>query len=252
MLDTVTFDVWNTLLVNEYQDDRLKNARIEHVLSALKDSGLRLCREDVANAYEYSEACLAGFWKQERDAGLEGHLALLLEGLDLEADEHLKDVIRKPYAEALLDYRPKLIDGADDLLAALKRKGYRIGLISNTGRTPGSTMKLILDDYGILQYFDWMAFSNEVGYIKPSPRIFERALFGLGSSASSTVHVGDNMLLDVYGAKAAGMKAVLFNKYSERFELYAARYYDANGRHESPDATVERLADVEAALDRLG
>jgi putative hydrolase of the HAD superfamily len=59
------------------------------------------------------------------------------------------------------------------------------------------------------------------------------------------------MLLDIYGARRAGMKSILFNKYSERFEKYATRYYDANGRYEDPDETVGDLADVAAAVDRL-
>jgi putative hydrolase of the HAD superfamily len=250
-IDTVTFDVWNTLLVHEYYDDRVKIARIGRMEAALSEAGLRFSRGDLLRAYDHSEACLAGLWKKEMDASLDGHVALFLEGLGLDADERNKNIVRQPYAHALLDFEPVAVDGAAAVLAGLKDSGYKIGLISNTGRTPGETMKLVLRDHDILKYFDSTIFSNEVGYIKPNRRIFDRALSELRSEASTAVHVGDSVLLDVYGARAAGMKAILFNKYSERFERYATRYYEANGRSERPDATIERLTDVVSAIGSL-
>jgi len=251
MIDTVTFDVWNTLLVHEFYDDRVKLARVGRIQSALGGAGFRFSRDDVLRAYEYSEACLCSLWKDERDASLDGHVALFLDGLGLEADEYHKSILRRPYADALLDFKPVMVEGAAEVLESLKKRGFRIGLISNTGRTPGETIRRVLDGYGILKCFDVTVFSNEAGYIKPNRRIFEMALSGLGSEASGAVHVGDSVLLDIYGAREAGMSAILFNKYSVSFEKYATRYYDANGRSGTPDATVARLADVASAVDAL-
>jgi putative hydrolase of the HAD superfamily len=251
-IDTVTFDVWNTLLVHEFYDDRVKRARIGRIESALSAAGFHISNCDVSKAYEYTEARLSSLWRRERDVSLEGHVIMFLDGLGLEASDRNKDTIREPYARALLDFEPALVDGAREALMGLKGRGYKIGLISNTGRTPGETIKLVLRGRDIYGYFDSMVFSNEVGYVKPNRRIFERALEGLGSRAESTVHVGDSMLLDVYGSRTAGMRSILFNKYSERFERYASRYYEAGGRRGTPDVTVERLADVAAALEKLG
>ncbi len=250
-IDTVTFDVWNTLLVHEFYDDRVKHARIRCIGGALARAGLRADYDGLLKAYEHSEARLTSLWRQERDASLDSHVAMFLEGLGLEATDRNMGIIREPYARALLDFEPALVEGARETLAGLKEKGYRLGLISNTGRTPGVTIRFVLGRHGILEYFDSMAFSNEVGYVKPNRRIFEHALEGLGSEPKNTVHVGDSMLLDVYGARTAGMRAILFNKYSERFERYALRYYDAGGRCETPDVTVDRLTDVACALEKL-
>ena len=250
MIDTVTFDVWNTLLVHEFYDSRLQNARIDSIVKVLNDVGVMVSRDDVVLAYDRSEDHLKCLWDKEKDLGLEGHLQLLLEGLGLPMS--FKETIREPYAKTLLRFRPKPVNGATALLKTLKDKGYRIGLISNTGRTPGETMKIILDGYGMLKYFDSMAFSCDVGHIKPGKRIFELTLKDLGATPGSSVHVGDSMLLDIYGAKTAGMKAILFNKYSEGFDQYATKYYSANGRHEEPDAVVCELPEVEGALQRMG
>jgi putative hydrolase of the HAD superfamily len=252
MLEAVTFDVWNTLLVHEFYDDRVTRARLGRVGKALTNAGFRIAPERLAGAYEYTEVRLSTLWRQERDIGLDGHLSLLLEGLGLEPDGRTKDIIREPYALALLEFKPSLVEGAREVLETLKSQGYRVGLISNTGRTPGSTIRMVLDGYGLLRYFDGTAFSNEVGYIKPGGKIFETALEGLGTKPGRTAHVGDSLLLDVYGAGAAGMKSILFNKYSEKFETYATRYYAANGRSRRPDDTVGDLADVPAAVERLG
>ncbi len=251
-IDTVTFDVWNTLLVHDFYDDRVKAARISRIARALAAAGFQADSRDVSRAYDYTEAKLASLWRRERDLGLDGHIAIFLEGLGLEASGHNRDIIREPYARALLEFKPALVDGAREALDALRRRGYRIGLISNTGRTPGETMRLVLEGHGIYHYFDSMAFSNEVGYAKPGRKIFELALEGLGSDAAHAAHVGDSMLLDVYGAGAAGMRPILFNRYTDRFEQYSSRYYDSGGRFRAPDATVERLQDVAAALEMLG
>ena len=250
MIDTVTFDVWNTLLVHEFYDNRLQDARIDSIVKVLNDEGARVSRDEVARAYDRSEDHLKCLYDQEKDLGLDGHLQLLVEGLGLPMS--FKETIREPYARILLSFKPKPVYGATALLKNLKDKGYRIGLISNTGRTPGETMKIILDGYGMLKYFDSMSFSCDVGHIKPGKRIFELSLKDLHAMPGSAVHVGDSMLLDVYGAKTAGMKAILFNKYSEGFDQYATKYYNANGRHEEPDAVVCELPEVEGALQKMG
>ncbi|OPY28266.1 MAG: putative HAD-hydrolase [Methanocella sp. PtaU1.Bin125] len=251
MIDTVTFDVWNTLVVHEFYDDRLKLHRISSIMEALRAEGYVITGEQMDAAYDYTEASLAAVWKSERDVGNDTHLALFLEGLGLDVSDALIDAIREPYSHALLHFRPKLVDGAAELLVGLKRQGYRIGLISNTGRTPGRTMRKVLDGYGLTKCFDAMTFSDEVCYIKPNPRIFALALDSLRAKPESTVHVGDNPLLDVYGARACGIGAILFTKYMDRFEQYASKYYSANGRQCEPDCRVDALPLVEKALARL-
>ena len=250
-LEAVTFDVWNTLMVHEYYDDRLKNHRMKCIRQALGDAGIAFTCPQIKAAYDYTEECLSSTWKSERDVSLESHLGLFLEGLGLELDDDLIEIIREPYAHALLHFRPQLIDGAADLLKGLQKQGYRIGLISNTGRTPGRTMRIVLEDYDISGCFDAMIFSDEIGYIKPNRKIFEKALAGLGTLPEKAVHVGDHPLLDVYGARACGWKAIHFTRYMANFEKYAAKYYSANGRVSEPDWTTDSLGEVEKALEAM-
>ena len=95
--------------------------------------------------------------------------------------------------------------------AMLKEKGYKVGLICNTGTTPGKTIRVLLERFGMLEYFDVTIFSNELKIRKPDPRIFLHTLAQLKSQPQSSVHVGDLIDTDVWGAKNVGMVAVHFN-----------------------------------------
>ena len=85
--------------------------------------------------------------------------------------ESLAVTFSEAYALAIVDFLPAMIPGALDVVRELQSRGYRLGLISNTGRTPGYALRAILDRLGLR--FDAMVFSNEHGECKPQRSIFE-------------------------------------------------------------------------------
>jgi len=86
-----------------------------------------------------------------------------------------------------------------------------VGIICNTGLTPGVELQRFLSKVGVAEYFDMMIFSNEVGIRKPDRRIFRLAVQALRADPQEIVHIGDNLRIDVWGAKAAGFKAIHFS-----------------------------------------
>jgi putative hydrolase of the HAD superfamily len=103
----------------------------------------------------------------------------------------------KPYA----DTRPTL--------AYLKRKGYKLGMITDTDGVKGKKKRRIkcLD---FLEFFDVVVIGgDDTKQTKPSPRPFELAASKLGLPASKCVFVGDKPFTDIRGAKTAGMRAIL-------------------------------------------
>jgi putative hydrolase of the HAD superfamily len=91
-----------------------------------------------------------------------------------------------------------------DALEALRRRGLRLGVISNWDpRLPE-----VLERLGLAPLFDSLVYSSAVGAEKPDRRIFEAALRSLGVEAGEALHVGDGRLEDVEGAQAVGMHAV--------------------------------------------
>jgi putative hydrolase of the HAD superfamily len=68
-----------------------------------------------------------------------------------------------------------------------------------------------LNRVGLLEYFDPIVVSGDLGYRKPDPRIFQIALDAMGVAAEHTLFVGNDMHRDVYGAARVGMRTVMFD-----------------------------------------
>jgi putative hydrolase of the HAD superfamily len=68
-----------------------------------------------------------------------------------------------------------------------------------------------LHKVGLLDYFDPIIVSGDFGYRKPDKRLFQMALDGMGVAAENALYVGNDMYRDVYGAREAGIKTVLFD-----------------------------------------
>jgi len=85
---------------------------------------------------------------------------------------------------------------------------YRLGLLTN-GFT--ETQESKLDNNGLKDYFDHKIYSHDVGALKPSPLIFERAMEVAACSPEETAFVGDSPTDDIAGAKAVGWMGILFD-----------------------------------------
>jgi putative hydrolase of the HAD superfamily len=92
-------------------------------------------------------------------------------------------------------------------LARVRRAGLRAGVISNSD---GSARR-ILEAVGLAPHVDFVIDSGVVGVEKPDRRIFEVALREAGVTADEAVYVGDLYSVDVLGARAAGLDAVLID-----------------------------------------
>ena len=90
-------------------------------------------------------------------------------------------------------------------LSRLKDAGLKLGAVSNSdGRVEEA-----LEAAGLRGYFDVVVDSALAGVEKPDPAIFLAALDVLGVPADEALYVGDLYEVDVLGARAAGMAAVL-------------------------------------------
>lgn len=94
---------------------------------------------------------------------------------------------------------------AAPLLSHLKERDLGLGVISNFDHR----LYGILDGLGLATYFDSVTISSEAGYAKPSPKLFGAALGKHAAAASESLHIGDSERLDLHGAAAVGMAAVL-------------------------------------------
>ncbi|MGH7934765.1 MAG: HAD-IA family hydrolase [Candidatus Binataceae bacterium] len=97
---------------------------------------------------------------------------------------------------------------AAPLLADLKGRGLKLGVISNFD----TRLYAILKGLELSPYFNSITISSEAGYAKPAPEIFRTALERNFAQATQALHVGDSEPLDVAGAQAAGIAAVLIDR----------------------------------------
>ena len=95
------------------------------------------------------------------------------------------------------------------VLQELKKK-YRLALVSNFAYPPA--IKQTLQKFHLSKFFDAVVISGDIGWRKPSPKIFEKGLKALHVSASEAVFVGDAPFHDIAGARHVGMKTVLLRR----------------------------------------
>jgi putative hydrolase of the HAD superfamily len=101
----------------------------------------------------------------------------------------------------------RLLEGAERVLSGLRRRGFRLGIISNFD----TRLYPLLEALGIRDHFETIHLSSLSAAAKPSPQIFAAALAAHGLPAEVGCHVGDHPREDLLGALGAGMRAILLD-----------------------------------------
>jgi putative hydrolase of the HAD superfamily len=124
------------------------------------------------------------------------------------------------------------------LLRELRRRGMKVGVLSNTMWPRSAHEQIFLRDE-VLDLIDGAIYSSEIPWVKPHPEAFRAAMKAIGVTDPATcVFVGDRPYDDVHGAKSAGMRAVLVP--NSDVPAYPAS---------TPDAVITRLSDLLGHLD---
>jgi putative hydrolase of the HAD superfamily len=127
---------------------------------------------------------------------------------------------------------------AAQLFLRLRAGGIRVGVLSNT-MWPRSMHEQVFTRDGVLGLIDGAVYSSEIDWTKPHAEAFHAAMAAVGvTDAAACVFVGDRPYDDVYGAKQAGMRAVLV----PNSDVPACA--DAE-----PDAVITRLAELAPLID---
>jgi putative hydrolase of the HAD superfamily len=126
---------------------------------------------------------------------------------------------------------------APALLAALRERGLRVGVLSNT-LWPREHHERVFRRDGVLDLIDGAVYSSEIAWTKPHAEAFRAAMAAVGADDPRTVvFVGDRPYDDVSGAQAVGMRAVL------------VPHSTVPPHDVQPDAVVQRLADLLPLVD---
>ena len=128
------------------------------------------------------------------------------------------------------------------LLTALRERGIRVGVLSNT-LWPRSEHERVFRRDGVADLIDAAVYTSEIRWTKPHPEAFRAALDAVGvSDPARAVFVGDRPWDDIHGARSVGMRAVLV----PHSDIPAMQAGPVTGE---PDAVVQRLADLLPLVD---
>lgn len=184
-------------------------------------------------------------------AGEDYAVTRYVEGIPWDAPDSLRETVARVWAamdySALDDFQwpvfaqafqsvpftRHVLPHALDLLTELRRRGFILGAISDWE----PTLPDLLAELGLLPSFDALAVSSLVGATKPSPTIFNEALRQADASPETALHIGDWYELDVAGARATDMQALLFDHQNRRPQADCPRV-----------TTFEQLTDYLLAL----
>ncbi|MCD1259820.1 HAD-IA family hydrolase [Paenibacillus athensensis] len=104
----------------------------------------------------------------------------------------------------------RLFDDVKTSLTRVRELGVRLGIVSNFA----PTLRAILADQGVLDWFEPVIVSTEVGLEKPDPAIFRLALERAGLEPEDVLYVGDHVTNDVWSPNQVGIDAVRILRYA--------------------------------------
>lgn len=212
MIKAIAFDLWETLITHTPEASRAcEQLRLERMERVLAERGFAATAEDIEQAYHHTWLrCHELYWSSDRDVPCRRQIDHFVEALGLELDDAVLAALENAYATVAVEIPPLIVLGADTMIPEIQDRGFRLGLISNTGRTPGYALRVILQRLGFAHRFDVMVFSNEHGECKPQRSIFEALRRSLEVDFDEILFVGDNLYVDIHGAQRCGMTAVHF------------------------------------------
>lgn len=209
VIDAVLFDLDDTLMDHQSAADRA-------VLHWAESMGVRADPDELTGRWtQVSNRHYSRFQRRELSASEQQRARVreFLPHLDLRNDAD---------AQSAFDAYVQLYRAAwtafSDAVPSLRRAraaGLRVGVLTN-GEEEFQRAKLIRGRLDA--HVDVFIASSTLPWSKPDARAFQAACDQLGSEPASTLMVGDSLANDVYGARSAGLPAVLVDRGSRHAE----------------------------------
>lgn len=195
-IKAIVFDLWNTLAYNDTPENPMV-----HLGRRL---GIEV--EDYERVKEIEKAFMLQKFQSVLDAANQ-----ICEKMGIEpTNELIRDLLDIwDFSKIKFSFFPDVVPVLEKL-----REKYKIGLMSNTDCF---SVREFFAEYK--KYFDAIAFSYELGLLKPDPAMFTWVLEKLEVSPKEALIVGDNLQDDVRAAEALGMHAVLMKRDPEKFRF---------------------------------
>ena len=207
MIQAITFDCWDTVL----KDDAVIEEKMRAYFQKMcEGEGLYLTEAEVFDLFQKEKEL---FMQQSRKslttADAQQRIEVLSGLVKLAFGKEEKKEAAAFFDAAALEIPPPAVPGIEAALESLSQE-YALALICNTGWHSGAVVRKLLERRNLLKYFVQLSFSDEIGLAKPHRKIFENTLTRLQCPPQYGLHIGDTEETDILGAKAVGMRTILF------------------------------------------
>ncbi|MBU2512089.1 HAD family hydrolase [bacterium] len=216
MIKVITFDLWDTVFIDDSDEPKRKKMGLDpkpverrNIVQNILEKSTSISREHINVAYNVTDTAFRHVWYQQNTTWtVAERLDVLLKGLGQKIpEEDFKEMVRL-HEEMELDIMPDLAPNITEAIQELSKK-YKLAVISDAIFSPGRVLRGILENYGLLQYFESFVFSDEVGCAKPNPEVFNIIAKHFKVKPSEIAHIGDREEKDIDGPHAVNAKAIL-------------------------------------------
>lgn len=265
-IKAVTFDLYQTL-IHDYDGksrDR-KILRCSELSRVMREFGYDISEHEFLEALEKMNFWISDIWSEGKEVKVIEQIRFMLDTLSdkgIRLDDGQLELLADAFSSVIFMIPLKIDPDAVKVLERLNLQGIKVGLICNTGYTPGKMLREFLEQNGIREgYFDFMLFSNEIGMRKPRPEVFKLAAEKFGVEPNKILHIGDNMESDVHGSMEAGFKSIYYHINDPRYKiaesdknslLYLSRNSTLkNGKEIVPEFTISKLLQVIKVIEYI-
>jgi len=237
----IFFDLGDTLMYDKDAWPPIFPRADAALWKVLHEAGVRLEPRDVYG--EFDNIFDLYYFQRESDLNeptTHSVLDKLLreKGYSLPA-ETIQAALRAMYAITQANWYVE--EDAVPTLEQLKRKGYRIGYLSNAADDENT--QTLIDQCGLRAYAEFIISSGAFGTRKPHPGIFQAGLKYFQLTPDQAVMVGDTLNADILGANQIGMKSIWITRRAQRDPEEERRI--------RPDLILPSLSEIPSNLHRL-
>lgn len=223
-IKAVATDFWDTITLYPFTEE-IFDERVEHSYNIFRkyDITFETSKMLMRSIYEHFENIWHNHKRTPTTAEMFRHIESLI-GYNFEPD-HFTELVS--FNEKLIpDKYFKINDDVAEAIRTLSER-FKLIIISDTGFEPGSEIRNALHRSGLIKFFHYGVFSDETGYSKPDERAFMLASEKAGCRPEEMIHIGDRENKDISGAKAVGMKTVLFTGFRDEDKNITTADYTA-------------------------
>lgn len=171
------------------------------IRALLHEKGHQTPLAEIKRALKASLDELHSIRETGKELTFEEVYADFLRRLGVPCDEDILDGLHDNFK---LHYQSTYFSCTEDVLKFLSLK-YKVALLSNT---MSDQPHLLLNEAGYNKYFDVVICSRDIGVRKPNPEAFKIILEKLDVESENTVHVGDSVEADMFGAQSCGITGI--------------------------------------------